>query len=69
MYYEDRLVLPCRLQYFALKGEKLYYSITAFNRLLIDQGLEVNEKNIVTLANVFVLIANAEYKTFPKLSS
>ncbi|MEO0101309.1 MAG: hypothetical protein ABIK84_02795, partial [candidate division WOR-3 bacterium] len=40
-----------------------FYSLPGgFNRLLLDNGLEVNEKNIIELAKAFVVIASAELR-------
>lgn len=59
--------------YFKAEYKRKFYSLPfEFNRLLIDNGLEVNNKNIIELAKAFVVIASAElrfaYVPIPKLA-
>jgi hypothetical protein len=41
----------------AIIGDKDYHMPSSFNRLLLEHNLEVNNKNIVKLAEAFVIIA------------
>jgi hypothetical protein len=54
----------------AVSGNKRYEDIPSlFNRLLLDNGLEVNNKNIIELAKAFVIITFADRPGFfPKIT-
>jgi hypothetical protein len=50
----------------AIEGNKCYGMPHGFNRLLIDNGLKVTDKNIIELAKAFVTVAIGE--GFPKVT-
>jgi hypothetical protein len=65
---KDYFQRPPRTLYFAVKNDKIYNPISQFNQLLIDQDIEVNDGNIVTLAKAFVIIASSEFRPFPEIT-
>ena len=53
----------------AIAGDKRYGMTNGFNRLLLDNGLEVTDKNIVELAKAFVITAiGSEHYSYPEVT-
>jgi hypothetical protein len=57
-FYEGfYIMLPATPYLMAVVGDRRYMMPAEFNRLLLDNGLQVTDKNIVELAEAFVVLA------------